>query len=309
MSIANGRKIAIRFTQPLIGNVTGLNPPVGYKKSLLDLSKAVVTTLNQYSTSYTGAKAIDGSTSTYWRGTTAVNWLKLQLPEAKCVTQIRLYLSSYYIKTFTFSGSNDGLTWVQLGGEYTAASSTTAQWYTFTIENPESYLYYRIDTLTAYSTSRIYLYELDLYEDTPVGNETKFTVSFDEYNYVPGGTSSRKTRAVTSLEVADPQTLILNFDPGCTNSIQRAAGDITVTYDGSGTLMGQGGPVLAFERTFTPVDLDPKNNPHVMEHVGVSDIRAKGDLLQVFCINLGENEHIDMSSITAVGTLTHVDDI
>lgn len=309
MSIADGRKIAIRFTQPLIGNVTGLNPPAGYKKSLLDLSKAVVTTLNQYSTSYTGAKAIDNDTSTYWRGTTAINWLKLQLPEAKCVTQIRLYLSSYYIKTFTFSGSKDGETWVQLGGEYTAASSTTAQWYTFAIENSESHLYYRIDTLTAYSTSRIYLYELDLYEDTPVGNETKFTVSFDEYNYVPGGTSSRKTRAVTSLEVADPQTLILNFGPGCTNSIQRAAGDITVAYDGSGTLMGQGGPVLAFEKTFTPVDLDPKNNPHDGEHLE-AELSAVAKFTRVYysSLNLG-GENMGIENLTAVGLLTHVDDI
>lgn len=309
MSIADGRKIAIKFTQPLIGNVTGLNPPAGYKKSLLDLSGAVVTTLNQYSTSYTGNKAVDNSTSTYWRGTTAVNWLKLQLPEAKCVTQIQLYLGSYYIKTFTFSGSNDGETWVQLGGTYTAASSTTAQWYTFAIENSEFYLYYKIDTLTAYSTSRIYLYELDLYEDTPVGNETKFTVSFDEYNYVPGGTTSRKTQEVTSLEVADSHTLILNFGSGCTHSIQRAAGDITVAYDGSGTLMGQGGPVLAFEKTFTPKDLDPKNNPHDGEHLE-AELSAVAKFTRVYYSSLNPGgENMGIENLTAVGLLTHVDDI
>lgn len=309
MSIADGRKIAIRFTQPLIGNILGLDPPVGYKKSLLDLSGAVVTTLNQYSTSYTGSKATDNNTFTYWRGTTVVNWLKLQLSEAKCVTQIRLYLSSYYIKTFTFSGSNDGETWVQLGGEYTAASSTTAQWYTFAIENSASYLYYKIDTLTAYSSSRIYLYELDLYEDTPVGNEAKFTVSFDEYNYVPGGTASKKTQDVASLEVADPQTLILNFDPGCTNSIQRAAGDITVAYDGSGTLMGQGGPVLAFEKTFTPVDLDPKNNPHDEEHLSVSSIESEPKLLRVYYQNTSLNEHVSIDSVVSTCALIAISDI
>lgn len=309
MSIADGRKIAIRFTQPLIGNVLGLDPPVGYKKSLLDLSGAVVTTLNQYSTSYTGAKAIDNNTSTYWRGTTAVNWLKLQLPEAKCVTQIRLYLGSYYIKTFTFSGSNDGETWVQLGGTYTAASSTTAQWYTFAIENQEAYLYYKIDTLTTYSTSRIYLYELDLYEDVPVGNETKFIVSFDEYSYVPGGTVSRKTRTVTSLEVADSRTLILNFDAGVTRSIQRAAGDILVAYDGSGTLMGQGGPVLAFEKGFTPTGLNPKNNPHDGERLEISTIQASGSLIRIQYRSESMTEHLGISDIVASGTLISIDDI
>lgn len=229
MSIANGRKIAIRFTQPLIGNVTGLNPPVGYKKSLLDLSGAVVTTLNQYSTSDTGAKAIDGSTSTYWRGTTDVNWVQLQLPEAKVVTQIRMYLSSYYIKTFTFSGSNDGVTWTQLGGEYTAASSTTAQWYTFEIENTDAYLYYRVDTLTAYSTTRIYLYELELYEDASTGNETKFTISFDEYDYVPGGSTSKVTRAVKSIESYCSLNAVVDLSNGTFEKTEYSDSGISLT--------------------------------------------------------------------------------
>ena len=200
MTIADGQRIAIRFTQPLVGNVLGLDPPVGYKKSKIDMTGVVASALNAYSTSYSASYAVDGSTSTYWRGTTAVNWFRIQLPEAKVVTQLRLYLGSYYIKSFTFSGSNDGETWTPIGGEYTAASSTTAQWYTFDIENDNAYLYYQIDTLTAYNSSRIYIYELELYEDVPVGNETKFSVSFDEYEYTPGGSLSRVARPVTGIE-------------------------------------------------------------------------------------------------------------
>ena len=308
MPIADGRRIAIKFTQPLIGNVTGLNPPVGYKKSQLSLSQAKVTTLNQYSTSYTGAKAIDGSTSTYWRGTTAINWIQLQLPEPKAVTQLRMYLGSYYIKTFTLSGSNDGSTWVQLGGEYTAASSTTAKWYTFDIENGAEYLYYRVDTLTAYS-STIYLYELQLYEDAPIGNEAKFTVSFDEYNFVPGGSTSRKTRVATAIEIVDSHTIALLFNSGCTNSIQRAAGDITVSYDGSGTLRGQGGPVLAFEKTFIPAGLDPKNNPHDVEHLELLSISANIVLSKIRYHYAYEVEHVELASMTATCSLIHVDDL
>lgn len=198
MAIADGRRVAIRFTQPLVGNVTGLNPPLGYKKSKISLSGAIATALNQYSASYPASYAINGNTENYWRGTTAVNWFRVQLPVPKVVTQLKLYLGSNYIKTFTFSGSNDGETWTQLGGEYTAASTTTAQWYTFEINNADAYLYYRIDTLTTYS-STVYLYEMELYEDAPVGNETKFVVSFDAYNYVPGGNLSRVTRSATEV--------------------------------------------------------------------------------------------------------------
>lgn len=195
MSIADGRRIVIEFTQPLTCDVSGLNPPLGYKKAEIDLSDAVATSLN-YS-SYPASYAIDGSISTYWRGTTAVNWLQVKLSKAKAVTQIKMYLGSYYIKTFTFSGSNDGITWVQLGS-YTAANSTTAKWYTFDVENEDEYLYYKIDTLTTYS-STVYLYELQLLEDAPTGNETKFEVSFNEYDKVPGGTLSESTRRPESV--------------------------------------------------------------------------------------------------------------
>lgn len=310
MSIADGRKIAIRFTQPLIGNITGLNPPVGYKKSAINLSKATVTSLNQYTynNSYTREKAIDGNLSTCWWGTTAVNWICVQLPEAKVVTQLRLYLGSYYIKTFTLSASKDGENWVQLGGTYTAANSTTLKWYEFPLENGEAYVYYRVNTLTAQS-SMIYLYELELCEDVPVGNETKFTVSFDQYNYVPGGALSRVTRPVTSIEVVDNRTILLNFNPGNLNSIQRAVGDITVAYDGSGTLMGQGGPVLAFERTFSPTYLDPKNNPHDIEHLEVLGMTGNIALSEIHYNYAYGYEHVELVGILASGKLTHVDDL
>lgn len=199
MTIADGQKIAIRFTQPLVGNVLGLTPPLGYKSVLVNLKKASITTLNQYSDSYAGTNVADGDSATYWRSTTAVTWLRIQFAEAKVITKLRLYLGSYYIKTFTFSGSNDGETWTQIGGEYTAASSSTAQWYTIDIGNADAYLYYRIDTLTTYS-SRVYVYELEVFETVAAGNEMKFSVSFDEYDYVPGGSLSRVTRPVTGIE-------------------------------------------------------------------------------------------------------------
>ena len=199
MAIGDGVKIAIRFTEPLIGDVTGLTPiPVGYRYQKISFSGAVVTALNQYSSSYPPSKAIDGSTSTYWYGTTAVNWICVQLAAAKVVTQVRMYLSSYYIKTFTVSGSNDGETFTQLGGEYTAASSTTGKWYEIPIQNNTAYRYYRINTLTTYSSS-IYLYELEFCESVPVGNETAFTVSFQEYDYVPGGSLKDVQRTVKSV--------------------------------------------------------------------------------------------------------------
>lgn len=200
MAIADGQKIAIRFTQPLVGNVLGLDPPIGYATKKIDLSGAAVSVYSTYSLSYPPSNAIDGNTTTYWWANGWSNWFQIQLKSERVVTKLRLYLGSYYIKTFTFSGSNDGNEWIQIGGEYTAANTTSAKWYEFDIDNSNSYLYYRIETLATYTTSYFYLYELELYETVPSGNETKFTVSFDEYDMVPGGSVSKVTRPVVGIE-------------------------------------------------------------------------------------------------------------
>lgn len=200
MAIADGQKIAIRFTQPLVGNVLGLDPPLGYEVRKVDMSSAIFSVQTMYSSSYPVSYAIDGDTSNYWIGKGSVNWLQAQFKSARVVTKLRLYLGSYYIKTFTFSGSNDGNEWTQIGGEYTAASSTSKKWYEFDIDNSNQYLYYRINTVTTYSTSYFYLYELELYETVAIGNHDKFTISFDEYDMVPEGLLSRGTRSATGIE-------------------------------------------------------------------------------------------------------------
>lgn len=114
---------------------------------------------------------------------------------------------------------------------------------------------------------------------------------------------------VQLLAQGDDHILILSFAPGNTSSIQNAVGEVGVAYDGSGSLKGQGGPVLAFEQTFTPVDLDPKNNPHDMEHVEISDLQAIGVLTRVYYTSVYGTEHVDMTDITATGALIHIDDI
>ena len=309
MSIADGEKIVIKFTQALVGNVLGLNPPVASDVALSDLSEAVVTTLNQYSSSYPGSNVIDGNTGTRWRGTTSSNWLQVQLKEQKIIQKIRLYMGSYYISSFRFYGSNDASTWTQLGGTYTGASTDTSQWYTYTIDNAVAYLYYKIETLSGYSSSRIYLYELEFYEKIPAGNEKKFSISFDEYNFVPGGSLVKSARSPVSMEIVDENTIALYFDSGTANSFRRAVGDIVVSYDGKGSLMGMGGPVMAFDVSFTPESLLPKDNPHVSENINIADMSVSSSLISVFYTNTKKDEHISITSVVPECTLTHIDDV
>ena len=61
-----GSKIAIKFTQELKGDVTGLTPnPVGYKAGITDLAQGKTVTVGNASYG-AGANAVDGNDSSYW---------------------------------------------------------------------------------------------------------------------------------------------------------------------------------------------------------------------------------------------------
>lgn len=304
---AEGTEVALRFSQSLIGDITGYETPVEYVQRSIDLSQATITALNYYSSSNSPAKVSDGSTSTYWRGTTAVNWLQFQLPESKVITSVRMYMGSYYIQTFTVSGSNDGETWTQLGGEYTAASSSTSQWYDISIDNNESYLYYRIDTLTTYS-SRIYLYEVELCETVPIGNETRISVTGQTYEYVPDGELESASYTVIAVsEDSDDNTVIhLKFDAGNIKSLRNTVGNVAIAYSG-GTLRGIGGPIADFVFEFTPTGLAPKYHPNATEHIE-SEVEVNAALTMVYYTDTYEPEHIE-AVVAPVGNLISIDDI
>ena len=304
---SEGTEVALRFSQSLVGDITGCETPIGYIQKSIDLSEATITALNSYSSSYSPTKVADGNTSTYWRGTTAVNWIKFQLVEPKTITSIRMYMGSYYIKTFTMSGSNDGETWTQLGGEYTAASSTTSKWYDIPIENDESYLYYRIDTLTTYS-STVYLYEVELCETVPIGNETKIVVTGQTYEYVPNGKLESASRTVVAVsEDPDDDAIIhLKFADGNTKSLKNTVGNVTIAYSG-GTLKGLGGPVADFVFEFMPNGLEPKYHRNISEHIE-AEVDVNATLTRVHYTDTSEPEHIE-AVVTPTGNLIHVDDI
>lgn len=114
---------------------------------------------------------------------------------------------------------------------------------------------------------------------------------------------------VELLGADDSKVLVLHFAQGNQNSVQNAAGLITMAYNGS-TMMGDGGFVQAFELE-CPIDgLSYKGGQNDVEHIEISAITATGVLKKLeYRDAKSGDEHIEISSITATGTLTHVDDI
>ena len=114
--------------------------------------------------------------------------------------------------------------------------------------------------------------------------------------------------AIRVQSTADLNSIVLEMQP--LERFESAAGNITVAYDGTGTLAGVGGPVAAFSRIFTPAGLVFKGDQNDAEHIEISSITAAAALTQInYKSAYNGGEHLEIASITAVGTLTNVSDI
>ena len=127
-------------------------------------------------------------------------------------------------------------------------------------------------------------------------------------------TDATLTPTVSNLHLAlqtaeDTYSIILEMEP--LQRFESAAGPITVAYNGGGTLIGEGGAVLAFTQSFTPTDLVPKPHQNDVEHIEISSVAATGTLTKINYTNTAAQDmgHIEISSVTATGTLTKVSNI
>lgn len=137
-----------------------------------------------------------------------------------------------------------------------------------------------------------------------------FTVTFNQWKYIPNGYLEEVTREVESVEIDenDAKIIYLNFPAGTKNSIQNAVGDITIEYDSAvGTLRGYGAPVQSFTESFTPTDLEPKNDTHEQEHLEI-DITPTTLLTRIYYHDTSETEHMEFDTLTSY-VLTYIGDL
>ena len=112
---------------------------------------------------------------------------------------------------------------------------------------------------------------------------------------------------ISLQSTADLNSIVLEMQP--MERFESAAGDITVAYDGAGTLAGAGGAVEAFIKTFAPAELIPKPDQNDQEHIAITSVTASGTLTAIQYISAKADEHISITGITAVGVLTNINDI
>ena len=309
MSKADGQYIAIRFTEALTGDSSGLTPsPVGgTEERVAEISNIIGS--SQYST-YAPERFIDSDTSTYWRpSSVSGQYAVFTLTQQQAVIRFRIYVgnTTYRPNTFTLSGSNDGETYTVV---YSGTCTSTSGWQEFDFANDDKYKYYRFD-ITAANSSRLYMFEAELVYTYAGGNEIAFTVTGQEYDMEPEGTLYTQSYDVISVEAypEDEYAILLSILP--LDRFHRVQGDLTVTYDSTlGNLAGYGGPVASFTVPFTPKDLVNKPHPHDPERIELASLAVTGTLIHIYYSDLNEAyEHIEITNISAAGVLTHIDDL
>lgn len=123
-----------------------------------------------------------------------------------------------------------------------------------------------------------------------------FTITWQEYDWTPGGALHTETRSLATLTKIDDTTLrmVIN-NPSFTSVI----GDITISYDGLGGLRGLGGPASAFEDSFTPTGLIWKGHQNDEEHIEFTGVTANIDLHAIIYTDIKTEEHIEFTGISS----------
>lgn len=267
MSKGLGQKLAIKFTEDLVGDVDINN--VTYSSEKISFARITLTT-NSSSNYGNGLDSIyDGSLSTYFGTITALpNWIRFEVMGDYPVNKLRFYNgASYRPNAFTFEGSHDGSSWVSL---YSGNMPNATGWVEHTFENTTVYRYYRLSVTSRHSTIT-YIYEVELFWDFPqYTNVPAFQITGQRQRHIGSEVYDAQTYSVYKAErhPTEEKTLLLTTFPLA--RFNNAVGPITVAYDKLlGTLGGQGGVVESFSREFTPMDLIPVPNPNPREKIVV----------------------------------------
>ena len=269
MSKAIGEKIAIKFDQALVGDVSGVTPsPVGGFRVGDDVAEGKTASAGsvRHATTYAASLAVDGNESTQWEPAYRVlSWHKADLGEAKIIRgMVHRRAAGGAATGFYVDGSNDDTNWDRVLTIESGSPITAGLYIERDFGDNFTYRYWRV-TVTARSGDYPGFSILQYCEPSPIGNEQAFIVTGEEKNFLDGEPTEREY-VVNNVEAhpTEPNTILLTMFPLTGpeeyggGRFRDVVGNLTVAYDMTkGNLAGIGGAVLSFEDVFTPTDLLP----------------------------------------------------
>lgn len=134
--------------------------------------------------------------------------------------------------------------------------------------------------------------------------QSGFTIRWEERVYI-NGPLVEKVYSPSVITQRDDFSIEIVM-----NDLQRfnnAEGSITVEYDATGGLVGKGGRVLPFIKSFNPVELIKKMNPSQDERVTIA-VKAYTNFKKINYVHVNNNEKISVNA-KAIVTFINVKDL
>jgi len=176
--------------------------------------------------------AFDRNTGTRWQGVGIANWISYQFPTGKIIKRYGFFSSAFNgnnIRTWTFEGSNNNVTWSILDTQLNFVTAASI-FYSFDISsNVTSYLYYRINITATQGGADPQISEVEmgevtnLYGSIATGGGFTFANGGDLTCAATNGVINRDVSSVYCLtfDLPSPSSATLRanaFAAGSTNS-------------------------------------------------------------------------------------------
>lgn len=289
MSKEDGKRTVIKFTQSLTGQPDAMG--VG-EQNLASLQHSISSSKDASST-YSAAKAFDGSDSTFWYPSApGLNeWISWKIPADTGARRlsIRNRTGQGWWTACSLEAWN-GSEWIVVAPFGWTGSS---QWQHVYFD-PVMYTDWRVFTGPHQTTDFAGISRIILYGGPAPINLPAFTLKGMEPKYIkfPSmelGPLQEKTIALAAIEWPEPNQIALVGANSSQGHFKNVEGDITVEYDmGEGNLVGVGGPVVSFTETYTPEGLARTPNPWVAESVAAKLTGFITDLITIYHLVVGD---------------------
>lgn len=317
MSKGLGQKIAIKFTEDLIGDVSGKPDPIrglGWTRS--EFEKSINTTPRTNGWRFSPKQDIEVTALMIFSDvSTNVTMHLWRVSDQSKLTQITFMSKA---GEWAFGELSVPIKLIA-NTEYVVTSNTPINdGYmhsdTLTIDKRVDFSphitmidAYRINNQNTFPTTKLtgpytnsvgFAYKIE----RGVGNEGALIIIGEEYQYVNGPLIPKEYKVISvekHPDYSDDKHLLVTLHPQ--SRFNNVEGPLTVQYDQSqGSLMGRGGPVEGFTEEFTPTGLVQKPNPGPAENFKMTAAAAV-DLLKV---EYNNRYAVENFKITAAATIT-----
>lgn len=181
--VDNGDAVDIKLYHTKGKNWAAYNRPNVSSNGTFSVDNLSIQVDSTYDSSYPAWKVFDGITNSgFWHANgNSSHWIKWYHKSPTKISRLKIFngnYSSYSIRTYTLSGSNDNSSWVEL---ISGTNNNTSDWngWDINVNSNNAYSYYKLDC-TSQSGNYLYICEIQIEGETIQENQDLYIFAPDE---------------------------------------------------------------------------------------------------------------------------------